>query len=201
MRLTKAIWLALLTALLWSAAPVSGAALPVMARLVFDGRTAHRGAAGAPHSRGDPSRRHRGNPAHVASFAFLTSRCAADRARHPRQRGRHTNHKPGNRGRTLCAPPPGTFATPPLRTVVSDRSGLTVNAVAAPVPLTVASVLTDADVRPRDIKPQATLSGFWAMAGWAVAAILALLLVAGVAGWLWQRRSALRNRRARACTR
>lgn len=91
---------------------------------------------------------------------------------------------------------PGTFATPPLRAVVSDRSGVTVNAVAAPVPLAVNSVLAAEDLEPRDIKPQSRQSAFRAASGPIAGGLLVLPLVAGLGGWLWLRRRARRNRTA-----
>jgi hypothetical protein len=91
---------------------------------------------------------------------------------------------------------PGDFATPPVRTVVSDRSGVTVNAVAAPVPLTVDSVLTAEDVEPRDIKPQARLGWLWIALGWIAGALLVVLLAAWPVRRILQRRHVLRNRTA-----
>jgi hypothetical protein len=69
---------------------------------------------------------------------------------------------------------------------VSDRTGATLQAVAAPLPVTVASVLTEADTQPRDIKPQANLHiGF--LTPQFVVGLLGLL-AAGVGGWfLWKR--------------
>ncbi len=192
-RSMKAISLALLAALLW-VAPVWAQDLPVMARLVFDG---------APLTVGQPALLTLEVIHPVDTVAILPT-LGADWSPTVEVRSQSAPVTRDNGDGTLTTSQeieaaifaPGTFATPPLRTVVSDRTGLTVNAVAAPMPLTVASVLTDTDVEPRDIKPQATLSGFWATAGMAAAGALLLLLMAALVGWLWKRRSALRNRSA-----
>ncbi len=195
-RLTKVVVVALLPMLaaLLLAAPVRAQDLPVMARLVFDGAALTVG-----------------QPAHftlevihpVDTVAILP---ALDAAWSPtvevRAQSAPVTHDNGDGTLTTSQSieaaifAPGTFATPPVRAVVSDRSGATVSAVAAPVPITVDSVLGADDVEPRDIKPQAILSGFWAMAGWIAASVLLLLLLVWPIRRFAQRRSVLRNRSA-----
>lgn len=92
---------------------------------------------------------------------------------------------------------PGQFNTPPLPVTVSDRTGVTLQAVAAPVPVTVESVLGEADTEPHDIKPQAALRGGW-FSPQLVGGVLGLL-VAALGIWLlrwWLRRGGMLGRTA-----
>ena len=92
---------------------------------------------------------------------------------------------------TLWAP--GEFNTPELPLAVSDTAGQIHETSAAPLGLTVASVLVEGDTQLRDIKPQASLPlpAIWPFV---VGGLLVALLVSLVAGWLgrrwWLRRKA-----------
>jgi len=92
---------------------------------------------------------------------------------------------------TLWAP--GEFHTPELPLALSDTAGQIREISAAPLSLTVASVLVEGDTEMRDIKPQASLPlpAIWPFV---VGGLLVALLVAFVAGWLlrrwWLRRKA-----------
>lgn len=81
---------------------------------------------------------------------------------------------------------PGEFDTPPLLVNVSDRTGVTLQAVAPPLRVTVTSVLAEGETEPRDIKPQAILRAGWLTPQ--LAGGLLGLLVAGVGSYsLWRR--------------
>ncbi len=92
---------------------------------------------------------------------------------------------------TLWAP--GEFHTPELPLALSDTAGQIREISAAPLSLTVASVLVEGDTEMRDIKPQASLPlpAIWP---WVMGGLLVVLLVSLVAGWLgrrwWLRRKA-----------
>lgn len=81
---------------------------------------------------------------------------------------------------------PGIFQTPPLTIVVSDLAGNLSQASAAPVELTVKSVLADGDETLADIKPQASLPlpPTWPLV---VTAAGFSVLIVGSAVWLWRR--------------
>jgi hypothetical protein len=193
--LVKGIWVtfAALTALL-PAAPARAQELPVMARLVFDG---------APLTVGQPARFTLEVIHPVDTVAILpvldaewssTVEVRAQSAPVTRDNGDGTLTTSQEIEAAIFAP--GTFATPPVRAVVSDRTGVTVSAVAAPLPLTVDSVLTPEDVAPRDIKPQVTLNAYWVIAAWTAGGLLLLLLLAWPVRRFVLRRRALRNRTA-----
>ena len=88
---------------------------------------------------------------------------------------------------------PGEFHTPELPLTLSDTAGQIREISAAPLSLTVASVLVEGDTEMRDIKPQASppLPTIWPFV---VGGLLVALLVAFVVGWLlrrwWLRRKA-----------
>ncbi len=85
---------------------------------------------------------------------------------------------------TLFAP--GLYATPPLGITLSDGDGNLTQAIAEPVDVTVASVLSDGQSELVDIKGQAALplpANYLPIAGG-----IALLLGAGALGWLLYRR-------------
>ena len=90
---------------------------------------------------------------------------------------------------TLFAP--GDFQTPPLAVTVSDAAGQISQAVAAPVALTIDSVLAE-DAELRDIKPQAELEIPAAVPYAAIFAGVAALAVAMLGFLLWRRQA---NRR------
>ncbi len=77
---------------------------------------------------------------------------------------------------------PGAFKTPPLNVTVTDGSGNLMQTIAAPVPVTVASVLAQGDTALRDIKGQAALPlpAAWP---WVLAGSLALAMAAGALFW------------------
>jgi len=87
---------------------------------------------------------------------------------------------------------PGDLQTPPLAVTVSDAAGQLSQAVAAPVALTVGSVLVEGDAELRDIKPQAELAIPTAVPYPAIIAGAAALAVALLGFLLWRRRA---NRR------
>jgi hypothetical protein len=72
---------------------------------------------------------------------------------------------------------PGAFETPPFVVSIADSSGQVTEIAAAPVPVTVNSVLVEGDAELRDIKPQATMPSTFA---WPVlvAAVGALIAAA-----------------------
>jgi hypothetical protein len=92
---------------------------------------------------------------------------------------------------------PGEFATPPLPLTIADSAGQVSDALAEPVSLTVAPVLTEGDTTLNDIRPQAAMTAPlpWPLIGGGLAVALAL---AGGGWWLFramqQRRVALANR-------
>lgn len=192
----KAIVGALLpvAALLLLAAPAWAQTPPVMARLVFDG---------APLTVGAPVHLTL-EVVHPADTVAILPTLGADWSPTVEVRTQSAPITRDNGDGTLTTSQeieaaifaPGTFATAPVRAVVSDRSGVTVNAVAAPVPLTVNSVLSAEDTTPRDIKPQATLSAFWTIVAWVVGGLLLVALLAWLLRRFVLRRRALRNRSA-----
>ncbi len=165
-------------AVLVVAAPAQAQDLPVMARLVFDG---------APLTVGTPAHFTLEVIHPVDTVAILPVLDAEwspvvevqkQSAPVTRDNGDGTLTTSQKIDAALFAP--GSFTTPPVRAVVSDRAGVTVSAVAAPMPIAVNSVLTPEDVAPRDIKPQATLSWLWIATGW-IARCAASAAAAGVA--------------------
>ncbi len=82
---------------------------------------------------------------------------------------------------------PGSFTTPQVEIAVTDGSGGLQTVVAAPVVVTLASVLQPGDSELRDIKGQASLpmSAVWP---WIVAALVGIALAA-LAVILWRRRT------------
>lgn len=83
---------------------------------------------------------------------------------------------------------PGSFSTPPLTVSLTDGAGNLSEAVAAPAPVEIGSVLVEGDTELRDIKPQADLplpSNWPAILGGIVAA---LALIAAAILWLRNRR-------------
>lgn len=87
---------------------------------------------------------------------------------------------------TLFAP--GDFVTPPLTVALTDGGGNAADVIAQPLSLTVASVLTDADTEPRDIKGQAEIAGVVPTTT-VVAVVGALALVALLLWWFSRRKS------------
>jgi hypothetical protein len=83
---------------------------------------------------------------------------------------------------------PGEFSTPPLPVTVTDGAGQLIETTAAPVPVTIMSVLVEGDTELRDIKPQAELP-FMNLLPWLAGGLL-LALAAGGGYLLWQRRQA-----------
>jgi hypothetical protein len=83
---------------------------------------------------------------------------------------------------------PGEFSTPPLPVKVTDGAGQLLEVTAVPATLTITSVLVEGDTELRDIKPQWELP-FVNLLPW-IAGGLLLVLLAGGAYWLWQRRQA-----------
>ncbi|MCB0197378.1 MAG: DUF4381 domain-containing protein [Anaerolineae bacterium] len=81
---------------------------------------------------------------------------------------------------------PGEFETPPLTVTVSDSSGQTSEAVAAPIALNVTPVLAEGDTTLNDIRPPV---GLEVPPAWPLfAAGIVLALVVAVAGlWLYRR--------------
>lgn len=83
---------------------------------------------------------------------------------------------------------PGEFMTPPLAISVTDGAGQLSEVTAAPVPVTLKSVLVAGDNELRDIKPQAELP-FLNLLPW-IAGGLVLAAMMGLAFLLWKRRQA-----------
>lgn len=88
---------------------------------------------------------------------------------------------------------PGSFQTPPLTAVISDRLGSKSEVAVAPASVVVNTLLTLADSEPRDIKPQAEVGGGWLRSAGMAAAALALIVSLGVLFWWLRRRHALRK--------
>lgn len=82
---------------------------------------------------------------------------------------------------------PGAYTTPPLQLAVTDGAGQLIDIFAAPVDVTITSVLVEGDTELRDIKPQAELPG-GSLLPWLVGGGLAFA-AAGLFVW-WRRRSA-----------
>jgi hypothetical protein len=83
---------------------------------------------------------------------------------------------------------PGEFSTPPLTVSVTDGAGQLSEVTAAPVPVTLTSVLVEGDSQLRDIKPQAELP-FVNLLPWIAGGLLLAALVAIAFLW-WKRRQA-----------
>ena len=83
---------------------------------------------------------------------------------------------------------PGEFSTPPLTVTVTDGAGQLSEVTAAPVPVTLTSVLVEGDSELRDIKPQAELP-FVNYLPWIVGALALAAVVAVIFLW-WKRRQA-----------
>lgn len=86
---------------------------------------------------------------------------------------------------TLFAP--GEFQTPPLPVTLSDNSGQTTEAVAAPVSLVVTPVLAEGDTTLDDIRPQV---GMQVPVAWSliVSGVVLAIIVVGAGVWLYRRR-------------
>lgn len=82
---------------------------------------------------------------------------------------------------------PGEFQTPPLVVDVTDGQGQIVEALAAPLPVAIGSVLTEGDTTLRDIKPQAELP-IANILPWLLVGALLLAAAGGAALW-WRRRN------------
>ncbi len=83
---------------------------------------------------------------------------------------------------------PGEFSTPPLTITVTDGAGQLSEVTAAPVPVTLASVLVEGDSELRDIKPQAEMP-FVNLLPW-IAAVLLLAAFGSLFFLWWKRRQA-----------
>ena len=83
---------------------------------------------------------------------------------------------------------PGEFSTPSLAVQVTDGAGQLLEVTAVPATVAITSVLVEGDTELRDIKPQWELP-FLNLLPW-IAGGLLLVLLAGGAYWLWQRRQA-----------
>ncbi len=83
---------------------------------------------------------------------------------------------------------PGEFNTPPLTINVTDGTGQLSEVTAAPVPVTLNSVLIEGDSELRDIKPQAELP-FINLLPWIVGALILVAILAATYLW-WKRRQA-----------
>lgn len=81
---------------------------------------------------------------------------------------------------------PGTFQTPPLAVSVTDGSGQLLETTAAPLAITIGSVLVEGDTTLRDIKPQAELPTPGILP-WLLGGLLVLASVGGATLW-WMRR-------------
>lgn len=79
---------------------------------------------------------------------------------------------------------PGAYTSPPLPVRLTDGSGNLVDAFAAPVNVTITSVLVEGDNQLRDIKPQAELPA----SNWLWLLLGAGLLALGVIAVVWWRR-------------
>ena len=84
---------------------------------------------------------------------------------------------------------PGDFQTPPLAVTMSDGSGALSQALAAPIALTIGSVLAADDSELRDIKPQAELAIPTPVPYGPMATAAAVLVAAALAFLLWRRLS------------
>ncbi|MFN2140658.1 MAG: hypothetical protein ACK2U5_09260 [Candidatus Promineifilaceae bacterium] len=73
---------------------------------------------------------------------------------------------------------PGEFSTPPLPVTVTDGAGQLIEVTAAPVPVTITSVLVEGDTELRDIKPQAEMP-FTNLLPWLAGGLLLALLAGG----------------------
>jgi hypothetical protein len=83
---------------------------------------------------------------------------------------------------------PGEFSTPPLTVKITDGAGQLQEVSAEPATVLITSVLVEGDTELRDIKPQVALP-YVNLLPWIAGALL-LVLVAGAAYLLWQRRQA-----------
>jgi hypothetical protein len=83
---------------------------------------------------------------------------------------------------------PGEFSTPPLTVSITDGAGQLSEVTAAPVPITLASLLVEGDTALRDIKPQAELP-FLNLIPWIAGGVLLAAAAAAVYHW-WKRRQA-----------
>jgi hypothetical protein len=84
---------------------------------------------------------------------------------------------------------PGTFTTPPLPVTVSSSAGELSQVVAAPIGVTIITVLAEGDKELRDIKPQAELP-FSTLMPWLAGLLLGAIALATVAFLWWRRRRA-----------
>jgi len=73
---------------------------------------------------------------------------------------------------------PGTFTTPPVNLTVSDIEGNLNEITAAPLKISIASVLIEGDNQLRDIKPQADMP-FFNIWPWITSLILVVLVIGG----------------------
>ena len=80
---------------------------------------------------------------------------------------------------------PGEYATPPLVLSVTDGAGELNEVIAAPIPVSIQSVLVEGDTELRDIKPQAELP-YTNWLPWIIGGILLAVLLGG--GFLWRKR-------------
>lgn len=80
---------------------------------------------------------------------------------------------------------PGEYATPPLVLSVTDGAGELSEVIAAPIPVSIQSVLVEGDTNLRDIKPQAELP-YTNLLPWIVGGLLIALALGG--GFLWWKR-------------
>ena len=83
---------------------------------------------------------------------------------------------------------PGEFSTPAVTVSVTDGSGQLSEVTAAPVPVTLASVLVEGDSQLRDIKPQAEMP-YLNLLPWIAGGLLLAVLAAAAYLW-WKRRQA-----------
>jgi len=83
---------------------------------------------------------------------------------------------------------PGEFSTPPLTVSVTDGAGQLSEVTAAPVPVTLVSVLVEGDSELRDIKPQAEMP-FVNLLPSIAGGLLLAAIAAGAFLW-WKRRQA-----------
>jgi len=84
---------------------------------------------------------------------------------------------------------PGAYTTPPLAITVSDGQGVLTEVLAAPINLSVASVLIEGDTELRDIKPQIELP-YSNLLPWVIGGIGATTIGAAIAYLWWRRRQA-----------
>ncbi len=83
---------------------------------------------------------------------------------------------------------PGEYATPPLVISVTDGAGDLSEVIAAPIPVSIQSVLVEGDTDLRDIKPQAELP-YTNLIPWIIGGLLLAVLL-GVGFLMWKRRQA-----------